>query len=196
MSRQTTYRMASVALIALLVGLAFVMGVSASRRGPSGAEVVSPGLTATGSSTPCPLATPEWLRVDPLTSPTGAFTQTVNVTMGNTEAITITMESGAFSAPRDGPIEVSLLPNTTHNLRVIGRVRRVGSPPGCVYGGYALETVVDRNGRPLIIVQRSDGGPPDLYMPVIDAASTTTLLPAHTGPPAEAPTPTAGEVRP
>lgn len=76
----------------------------------------------------------------PQSGPVLALTQTVRVFLGNAGAITVSLESGLFTAPRSGPVEVELPPDTSQRLTVSGRVRRIGSPPGCVYGGYTLST--------------------------------------------------------
>lgn len=104
----------------------------------------------------CPMATPEFFEVAPVTSPTDALTQVISVDLGNGETITITTESGTFVAPFDTfpkEVEITLLPNTTHNLTVQGKVREI-TQGDCVYGGYMLETTRDRNGQPLTIEQR------------------------------------------
>jgi hypothetical protein len=104
----------------------------------------------------CPVATPELFTVEPVTSPTDELTQIITVDLGLGEAITITTESGTFTAPFDEfpkEIEISLLPNTTHNLTVEGRVQQVFQGD-CVYGGYTLRTTTDRNGEPLVIEQQ------------------------------------------
>ncbi|MBN1659512.1 MAG: hypothetical protein JXA93_13995, partial [Anaerolineae bacterium] len=126
-----------------------------------GAPAVTPTLTPMPSPTPtvvCPRATPELLAVDPVTSSTGDLAQWVTVYMGNMEMVTITAESGIFTAP-DGHVEVQLLPNTVHHLEVVARVRTIVNPDGCVYGGYTLRTTTDRYGAPLIIVQGAPGPP-------------------------------------
>lgn len=117
--------------------------------------------TVTPTATICPQATPEPLWVDPLSSPTNVLTQTVTVYLGSGEAVTVTTESGLFSVSGDfdattnpAQVEISLLPNTTHNLTVSGRVKE-GSTNGCVYGGYTLSTPLDRTGQPLTIIQQS-----------------------------------------
>lgn len=105
---------------------------------------------------PCPLATPEFFRVEPVTSPTDQLSQIITVDLGNGEVITVTAESGTFTAPFDvfpKEIEITLLPNTTHNLTVEGVVREVVQGD-CTYGGYTLSTITDRNGDPLVIEQR------------------------------------------
>ncbi|HQF69831.1 MAG TPA: hypothetical protein PLH39_00980, partial [Promineifilum sp.] len=108
-------------------------------------------------TTQCPQATPEFFTVEPVTSPTDALTQIITVDLGNGEAITVTTESGVFTVPFDAfpkEIEITLLPNTTHNLTVEGKVRQV-QQGDCTYGGYTLTTTTDRNGAPLVIEQNS-----------------------------------------
>ncbi|MEZ4539685.1 MAG: hypothetical protein R3C43_06840 [Chloroflexota bacterium] len=112
--------------------------------------------TEASDETPCPLATPEFFVVEPVTSPTDQLSQTILVDLGNGEAITITTESGTFTAPFDAfpkEIEIALLPNTTHNLTVEGKVREVVQG-NCSYGGYTLTTTRDRYGEPLVIEQQ------------------------------------------
>lgn len=126
-------------------------------------EAASPGEEPTleapvedGSEMQCPVATPEFFIVEPVTSPTDQLTQTITVDLGFGETITVTSESGTFSAPFDAfptEIEITLLPNTTHNLTVEGRVQQVIQGE-CTYGGYTLSTTTDRNGAPLVIEQR------------------------------------------
>jgi hypothetical protein len=87
-------------------------------------------------------------------SPAHQLTQVITVDLGNGETITVTSESGVFTAPFDTfpkEITIDLLPNTTHNLTVEGRVREVVQGD-CTYGGYTLSTTMDRNGGPLQIV--------------------------------------------
>ncbi|MCW5853991.1 MAG: hypothetical protein KIT87_28245, partial [Anaerolineae bacterium] len=120
---------------------------------------MTPTLTPTASATICPVGTAEHMTVDPVTSPTDQLSQIVKVHLGYAEAVTITTVSGVFvwrssSSPFSSPqVAVSLLPNTIHNLTVEGRVRRMGEPGGCTYGGYSLTTTWDREGKPLQIVQ-------------------------------------------
>lgn len=109
-----------------------------------------------GEATQCPVATPEFFNVEPVTSPTDKLSQIITVDLGQGETITITTESGTFTAPFDAfptEIEIELLPNTTHNLTVEGRVREVVQG-GCTYGGYTLSTARDRYGDPLVIEQK------------------------------------------
>lgn len=125
---------------------------------PHGVE--SPGTESIDGETPstvqCPVATPEFFTVEPVTSPTDQLSQIVTVDLGNGETITVTTESGTFTAPFDTfpkEIEITLLPDTTHNLTVEGRVREVVQGD-CTYGGYTLTTTTDRNGAPLVIEQQ------------------------------------------
>jgi hypothetical protein len=129
---------------------------------------VSPADTAIAASSPilvtltptlCPVATPEPLWVEPITSPADQLTQTITVYLGNGEAVTVTAESGTFAAPGNfdafanpARVDVALLANTVHHLRVFGKVRTV-EWDGCVYGGYTLSTIWDRYGGPLVITQ-------------------------------------------
>lgn len=104
---------------------------------------------------PCPVATPEYFYVEPVNSPTDELSQIITVGLGNGEAITITTESGIFTAPFDSfpeDIEITLLPDTMHNLTVEGKVREVAQGD-CTYGGYILSTTRDRYGDPLVIEQ-------------------------------------------
>lgn len=124
---------------------------------PSGVE--SPAEESGGdapAAVECPVATPEFFTVEPVTSPTDQLSQVITVDLGNGEAITVTSESGTFTVPFDTfpkTIEITLLPNTTHNLTVEGRVREI-IQGGCTYGGYTLTATADRNGNPLVIEQR------------------------------------------
>jgi hypothetical protein len=134
------------------------------------------GETPTLSPTPtrCPSATPEPLWIEPVISPTGLLIQTLAVRIGNGEAVTVTAESGVFTATGSfsvyGPalVPIDLLPETTHHLAVQARVRTVYQS-GCKYGGYMLSTSRDRNGAPLVIEQvyASATPRPRLYLPLI-----------------------------
>jgi len=79
------------------------------------------------------------------------LSQTVTVIMGNMEAVTITTESGVFTATVP-QVEVMLLPNTVHHLEVAAKVREIWNY-GCPFGGYTLRTTQDKNGALLIIEQ-------------------------------------------
>lgn len=103
---------------------------------------------------PCPEATPELLAVEPVVSPTAVLTQTIVVTLGNGEEITVETASGTFTAPATFPtteLTIDLLPATTHELTVTGKVAEV-QQGDCTYGGYTLTTTADRYGDPLVIV--------------------------------------------
>ncbi len=134
-------------------------------------DAIPPTALPTVTPTPCPSATPEPLWVEPVISPTGLLTQTITVRIGNGEAVTVTAESGVFTATgsfdaynRPARLTVDLLAHTAHQLEVWARVRRV-EQWGCVYGGYTLHTARDREGRPLLIEQRSAAR--SCYLPMI-----------------------------
>lgn len=119
-------------------------------------DATSPGEDQTNDVPLCPVATPEFFLVEPVTSPTDQLSQVLSVDLGNGETITVTSESGVVTVPFDTfpkEIEIPLLPNTTHNLTVEGKVREV-IQGDCAYGGYTLSTTTDRNGGPLVIEQR------------------------------------------
>jgi hypothetical protein len=136
----------------ILVGLLLtVLSCSVTLQAPT-------ALLFTATPTFCPRATPEPFWVDPITSPTRLLAQDVQVYLGNCEAVTVSAESGTFTAtggcyPLPAPVHMALLPNTTHHLLVLGKVRRVVHD-GCVYGGYTLSTWQDRLGAPLVITQQ------------------------------------------
>lgn len=149
-------------LVILVLGIAafffFTRDAASPGREPTAESPTEPAVdppTEESTAFPCPVATPEFFAVDPVTSPTGELSQTVTVDLGNGEAITITTESGTFTAPFDTfpmEIEIDLLPDTTHNLTVEGKVREVVQGD-CTYGGYILSTTRDRYGDPLVIEQ-------------------------------------------
>lgn len=141
----------------IIIGLVLIFGLLVwwlvGGRGDGASDGATPD-TGSGSPTECPRATPEFFTVEPVTSPTDQLTQVITVDLGNGETITITSESGVFTAPFDTfpkEITIDLLPNTTHNLTVEGRVKEVVQGD-CTYGGYTLSTTMDRNGGPLQIV--------------------------------------------
>lgn len=145
--------------VLLLIGVVVLFGLLVWWLiSPHGVE--SPGTESIEGETPpgvqCPVATPEFFTVEPVTSPTDQLSQVVSVDLGNGETITVTTESGTFTAPFDAfpkEIEITLLPGMTHNLTVEGRVREVVQGE-CTYGGYSLSTTTDRYGDPLIIEQQ------------------------------------------
>ncbi len=123
-------------------------------------DTSTPTTTPTSTPTQCPQATPEPLWVDPVTSPTDQLSQIVTVRIGNGEAVTVTAESGIFTVTgsfdayaHPALVNVTLLPNTTHHLRVDARVKVI-TQGDCTYGGYTLTTTADRFGAPLIIEQQ------------------------------------------
>ncbi len=125
------------------------------------AGTLTPTPTPTVSPTPtrCPSTTPEPLWVEPVISPTNLLTQTITVRIGNGEAVTVTTESGVFTATGSfnaygspARVTVDLLAGVTHNLEVRARVRKI-EQAGCIYGGYTLYTARDRYGQPLVIEQ-------------------------------------------
>lgn len=128
---------------------------------PTFTETVPPVQIITIIPTFCPPPTPEPLWVDPVTSPTDQLTQVVTVYIGFGEAVTIETESGTFTVTGDfnhianpAIIEISLLPNTVHHLKVIASVKSgLHGFNDCTYGGYTLSTTNDKNGDPLTIVQ-------------------------------------------
>ncbi len=144
--------LASILLAVLLVvGIVAFFWFARDAATPGGeATIEGPG------DAECPMATPEFFTVAPVTSPTDQLSQIVTVDLGNGETITVTTESGTFTAPFDAfptEIEITLLPDTTHNLTVEGRVREVVQGE-CTYGGYTLSTTTASDGSPLVIEQR------------------------------------------
>ncbi|MGE5221011.1 MAG: hypothetical protein ACM3PY_01150, partial [Omnitrophica WOR_2 bacterium] len=118
------------------------------------------GLKRSGTPSPepantepvCPQPTAEPFYIEPVTSPTNQITQTLRITIGNGEAISVTNDMGSFYAPASaGKVIVVLAPDQVNELTAYGKVRPMGGE--CHYGGYTLSTRVDRLGNPLIIVQ-------------------------------------------
>ena len=134
------------------------------------------GDVPTATPTLCPVVAPEPLWVEPVTSPTDLFTQTIVVHIGNGEAVTVTTAAGVFTqtgafAATGNParVPIHLLPDSVHDLTVAARVRTI-SGGGCTFGGYTLSTQQDRNGDMLRIVQ---GTARTAYLPVVQRASAT-----------------------
>jgi hypothetical protein len=149
-SQSSNNRIVLLIVVVLAIALLVYFGWRALSSGDNG-QVETP------TETLCPMATPEFFLVEPVTSPTDELSQIVTVDLGNGEFISITTESGTFTAPFDTfpkEVEITLLPGTTHNLTVQGRVRKTQQGE-CTYGGYMLETTRDRNGDSLVIEQRS-----------------------------------------
>jgi hypothetical protein len=99
--------------------------------------------------------------VDPVTSPTDQLTQFITVYIGHGEEVTIETESGTFTvtgnftdSTNPAVVEITLLPDMVHHLNVKARVKSGLAGLGdCVYGGYTLTAIYDRNGAPLTILQ-------------------------------------------
>jgi hypothetical protein len=157
-----------------------------------------PTNTSTATSTVCPQATSEPLWVEPVISPTDLLTQTITVRIGNGEAVTVTAESGTFAVfgnfnaySNPALVTIDLLPNTTHHLTVYARVKATSSG-GCQYGGYTLQTTLDRYGQPLTIIQ-SDATltPTPTSTPTSTPTRTSTMTATATRTPTPTRTPTA-----
>ena len=141
---------------------------------PSFTLTASPTLTLTETPPPtptptrCPMPTQERLWVDPVTSPTDELSQSIVVSIGHGEEVTVVTESGTFTVQGNFVpfrVEIPLLPNTVHHLEVIAKVRKVTGSGGCIYGGYTMRTTRDRSGAPLTIVQ-GDPVPPTPSSPI------------------------------
>lgn len=129
---------------------------------------VTPSLAAETDTdvtpTICPQATPEWLRVHPVTSPTSELIQTIYVSINNGESVTVTSPAGTFEGREEVGtleetefyynyvVEVALVPASEQELTVMTRIKSI-EQGGCPYGGYPLTTKVDINFDPLVIVQ-------------------------------------------
>jgi hypothetical protein len=152
-----------VGISALMV---FFLGTAAwlGRMSMMTSKASQPDLTAT--PTLCPQATPELFYVEPVTSPTNQRRQIIDVYLGNSEAITVTAESGVFAelcATNNCSVPIDLVPSVIHHLNVDGKVRVIDNGTGCIYGGYTLSTTRDRYGDALIIEQ---SGIP-LFLPLV-----------------------------
>ncbi len=116
---------------------------------PTDTPTYTPSPTPTITPTVgCPTLTPEAVYVEPVTSPTNLLTQDISVAVGGATQYTVETESGVFSNSTS-PVTISLLPDTTHHLRVSAHVEY---GQGC---SYSISTTVDRNNAPLTIVQQS-----------------------------------------
>ena len=128
-------------------------------KAPTPTRTLTPTPSAVETPSACPPGTPEPLWVEPVTSPTDQLSQTIVVRIGNGEQVTVETESGTFTVTgnfRANParVDITLLPGTTHHLRVTARVATI-IQGGCRYGGYTLSTTTDARGAPLTIVQTS-----------------------------------------
>jgi hypothetical protein len=109
----------------------------------------------TGTSCPIPTAEPLW--VEPVKSPTDQLTQVITVYIGYGVEVTITTESGTYTATGNfdayttpAVVEIDLLSNTINHIQVTAKVMSGGN--GCTYS-YTLTTTRDKKGDPLEIVQ-------------------------------------------
>jgi hypothetical protein len=145
---------------------------------PAGApsDTVTPTAAVTVTPINCPQATPEFLWVEPVTSPTDQLTQTVTVHMGNLEVVTITAESGVFTATgQPAHVEVALLPDRNHHLQVVAKVTEIWTD-GCQYGGYTLHARRDKNDN-LLIIEQGQAGPPPVPGETIGPDNVSLLAP-------------------
>lgn len=130
------------------------------------------GLPAvTPTATVCPIPTPEFLGVAPVTSPTFLLEQPVTVYIGHGEAVTVTTQFATFTVLGDfntgahpAVVTVGLQADTQHALTVYGHVREVWQN-GCRYGGYTLSTTHDWEGRSLLIEQRTPAS--RFWLPIV-----------------------------
>ena len=161
---------ALIGLVSLIVGFALYARVPYSGAAPVSDRIAAPSDCP---PPPAPVPTAEPLWVDPVTSPTTLFTQTIRVTLGRGRIITVTSEAGTVTSTSQVSgtnyttfvATIPLLPQVTHHLDVTGLVEYSA---GCF---YTLSTGSDRNGKPLTIVQVS----PVLYLPLVlhDAGGPT-----------------------
>src|SRR5262245_58598776 len=99
----------------------------------------------------CPEATPEPLWVEPVPATTDQASVIVEVHVGNGEQVTITAESGTFTAQGEfstgnpARVEVSLSLGVMHHLEVTASIAEHRDSSGCRYGGYTLSTTSDKN---------------------------------------------------
>jgi WD40 repeat protein len=94
--------------------------------------------------------------------------------MGNLEKVTITAESGEFTAA-GSVVEVALLPNTVHHLEVMAKVRLI-EHDGCKYGGYTMRTLRDVNGD-MLVIEQGQPAPPTVPSAVIGPGNVSQLQP-------------------
>ncbi len=108
------------------------------------------------TSTPtCPVATPEYFEVRPVTSPTNEMSQTLEVYLGRGEWVSATGPGGSVTVHTPDPdgyfrLTIPLVANSSNEIEVVGKVETVTQPNGCVYGGYTLTrqvTIVQEGGE-------------------------------------------------
>jgi hypothetical protein len=124
---------------------------------------IAESTPTTAPSHPCTAATQELPpRVDPVVSPTNELSQWVHIQPGNFERAVVETESGSFTAPFKGgegaSVEVKLLANTVHHLKVTVQISR-SKINGCIDGGYSMTVFGDRQGQPLVIIQGKPASP-------------------------------------
>jgi WD40 repeat protein len=172
------------------LGLGCLFILSCNLLTPGGSPTLTPSLTPQSitltptikltstpiSQHPCPQATQELPpRVAPLTSPTDQLTQVVQIFPGNYQTAVIEMETGTFTAEFKGgegaKVEVTLLPNTVHHLKLTVKVRQ-SQNNGCSYGGYTMTVFQDVDKKPLEIIQ----GTPSTPAPVQETFGPKTFL--------------------
>ncbi len=135
--------------------------------------LASQPATATHSLDACsPLPTPEPMDVDPVTSPTRLFKQTLHVRLGNGIIIGASSEAGTavvfgnFTSTTSVPLTITLLPRVTHHIVVTGVVEWA---PTCL---YILMRTTDKYGAPLTIVQEAY----QTFLPVLLAGQKPTKI--------------------
>jgi hypothetical protein len=140
---------------------------------PTPTITLTPSITRTPTRV-CVTATPERMLVAPVTSPTSATTQVINVTLNNGTSVTITSEAGSFtSTTKVGnvfSVTINLVPNSANHLQVQGTVDASN-----LCAPYVLSTTVDSSGNPLTIVQSSS-----VITPTLTRTPTRTLTPTTT----------------
>jgi hypothetical protein len=150
------YKASAVILLLALLGMALFF-ISNARLGIAPSRSLAASDSPVPPPPPCPIPTQELPpEVEPVTSPTDLSTQTIYVWFP-AEWIMVVNEIGSFKIFCDsGPchaIPILLKPNSVNHLTVVGKVRPVVQWEGCVYGGYLMDTSLDKNGNPLEIEQ-------------------------------------------
>ncbi len=133
--------------------MVFIFMAAACAAAPAQPSAETPRESSTPTY-PCPVPTPEYLAVEPLPLRTSEDAVTFSVTISNGEAVTITSEFTSVTVSEGfNHIRVPLKTGKTQHFTVAARVRQIGGPNGCTYGGYTLTTTSDRNGLPLVVTQ-------------------------------------------
>ena len=146
-------------------------GPTATRTRTPTAYSTTPTFTASPTIS-CAIPDAHML-VAPVTSPSIATTQVINVTLDMGISVTITSEAGTFTSntPVNGvySIMVNLVENSTNHLHIEGQVNM---PPTCF--SYSLVTNVE-------IYQNASGSTPTLTPTVTPVAGSDLLYPAIPG---------------